>query len=352
MGGSVEVAVRADNTRIFGEVLSEAAEGYARLLADVARNPKIEDEAVARRRADKLRQLSVARARPQQLAAEKFAAALYPDHPYGRTFPTEAMLSAYTAEKLRAFHDANYGAARAHLYVVGRFDAAAVEKAVREAFGDWKKGSPPKALPAKAHSGRSLQLLDRPGAVQSTLILGLPVIDPSNQDWIAQEVTDSILGGSFGSRITSNIREKKGYTYSPFSRVATHRHDANWAEVADVTTKDTGASLKEIFFEIDRLSKEAPPADELKGIQNYLAGLFVVRNGSRDGIARQLEMVDLQGLGDDFLSSYVARVHAVAPQDVLRIASQLLKPEGMTIVVVGDLATVKDQVAPYEKAAQ
>ena len=347
MGGSVEVQVSPDDTRISGEVLSASAEAMTRLLADVARNPKFEDAAVTRKRNDRLRELSVRRSEPQSLADEKYLAAIYPGHPYGRLFPTAASLKGLTAGRVRAFYEQNYGAARAHFVAAGRFDAAAVEKAIRESFGDWKKGSAPKAIPASAHLGRSLQLVDRPGAVQSTLVVGLPVIDMTSPDWIAQTVTNAILGGSFGSRITSNIREKKGYTYSPRSRLQTHRHDANWAEIADVTTKDTGASLKEIFYEIDRLAKEAPGADELKGIQNYLAGIFVVQNSSRAGIALQLQQIDLQGLGEDYLSTYVQKVHAVTPQDVQRLSSQRLKPGGMTVVVVGDLATVRSQVASY-----
>ena len=114
--------------------------------------------------------------------------------------------------------------------------------------------------------------------------MGLPVIDPSNPDYVGVQVMDALLGGSFGSRITSNIREAKGYTYSPNSVINTHYRDAYWAETADVTTGVTGASLKEIFYEIDRISKEAPTDDEMNGTKNYMAGIFVIRNSSRRGV--------------------------------------------------------------------
>ena len=147
-------------------------------------------------------------------------------------------------------------------------------------------------------------------------MIGLRVPDPSSPAWIALEVTDSLLGGSFGSRITSNIREQKGYTYSPFSTVNANIKTAHWVETADVTTDVTGPALQEIVGEITRLGKEAPPAAELQGIQKNLAGTFVVQNASRAGVIGQLAFVDRHGLGDDYLAKYVERVNAVTPEQV------------------------------------
>src|SRR5260221_13792823 len=121
----------------------------------------------------------------------------------------------------------------------------------------------------KVKPQRVLDVTDRPGAAQSTLIVGMPVPNPTSPDNIPLAVTNTLLGGSFGSRITSNIREQKGYTYSPNSQISRRLHDAYWVETADVTTAVTGASLKEIFGEVERLQKEAPGAEELKGIQSF-----------------------------------------------------------------------------------
>ena len=189
-------------------------------------------------------------------------------------------VESYTLEQVRASHARNFGAARSFLYVVGRFDAAAVESAIRQSLGDWKAGAPPTKPQVTPVAARALHFIDRPGAVQSTLQIGLPVIDATHSDYLALTVMNALLGGSFGSRITSNIREQKGYTYSPGSAVAPRLGTATWSETADVTTNVTGASIKEILFEIDRLRNEPPTADELRGIQNYLAGTFVLRNSS------------------------------------------------------------------------
>ena len=126
----------------------------------------------------------------------------------------------------------------------------------------------------------------------------------------------TLLGGYFSSRITTNIREQKGYTYSPFSQISWRHGDAYWAEQADVTTAVTGASLKEILGEIDRLQAEAPGADELKAVQAYIAGTFVLRNSTRGGIIAQLQYVDLHGLPATYVNDYVSKVMAVTPADV------------------------------------
>jgi predicted Zn-dependent peptidase len=347
IGGSVDVSVGPDETTVGGDALSEYATDLVALVGDLARNPAFPASELDRLVADRVRQLSIARSQPQQIALEKFRAIMYPDHPYGRIFPTETMLEGYTIEDTRAFHEANWGAARAHLYVSGRFDEAAVEAAVREAFGDWEAGPPPAVDVPEPVSERKIVLIDRPGAVQSTVYLGLPVADPSDPDWIAQGVTNSLLGGSFNSRITSNIRETKGYTYSPFSQVSARYRDAYWVEVADVTTDVTGASLKEIFYEIDRLQSEPPSEEELEGIQNYTAGTFVLTNSSPSGIINVLRFLDLHGLDRSYLTNYVRNVYAVPPEEVSRIARELLDDERMLIVVAGDEAVITDQVRPF-----
>ncbi len=348
MGGSLNVNVAPDQMTVGGDVLAEFAPAMVRLMADVARNPSWPASELPRLKADRLRQLTIQKSQPQSMTLEEFRRVMYPDHPYGRVFPTEAMIQGYTVDDVKAFYAANVSAGRARLYVGGRFDAAAVEKAVREAFGSWAKGTPSMAPQPKPVTRRAVHLLDRPGAQQSTIYLGIPVIDPSHADYSALVVTNALLGGSFASRITSNIREEKGYTYSPFSQVSVRYRDGYWVQTADVTTAVTGASLTEIFKEIDRLQAEAPSADELKGIQNYLAGTFVLSNSSRQGILNQLSFRDLHGLPDTYLTDYVKRLYAVTPEEVRRIAQTYLRDEEMLLVVTGDRSKIDEQVKPFE----
>ena len=352
MGGDLQVNVEPDRTTIALEVLSEFAPRAIALVADVARNPAFPPADVARVQSDLVRTLAIARTQPDQLAREQFSAALYPDHPYGRTLPTEDQLKSYTVDQIRAFYAAHVGAARSHLYVVGRFDDATVQKAARDALSDWTRGPDHAAVKVAPPAPPAVRVIDRPGAVQSTLIVGLSVVTPGSADYVPLLVTDALLGGSFGSRITSNIREQKGYTYSPRSQVAAPEANAAWSEQADVTTNVTGASLTEIFKEVARLRSEAPPAEELRSVQSYLAGVFVLRNSTRQGIIRQLSFVEIHGLTDDYLRNFAQRVWAVTPADVQRIASTYLDPTKMTIVVVGDRKQVDGQLTPWTTKPQ
>jgi zinc protease len=347
MGGEVAVSVGDDRTDLTADVLSEFGPEMAALIADVATHPKLPESELERLKGDRMRQLSIAKSLPQQIASEKFRALLYGDHPYGRLFPNDDMLKGYTIGQVRAFYDANFGAARAHLYAAGKFDGKAMEAAIRKAFSGWKRGAAPSVNLPKPRLEHRLETVDRPGAVQSTIYLGMPVADPSSPDWVALAVMNSLLGGSFSSRITSNIREQKGYTYSPNSQVSTRYRDGYWVETADVTTKDTGASLKEILAEIKRLQSEPPTETELKGIQNYLAGTFVLQNSSRAGIIGQLAFVDLHGLPDEYLNTYVSRVYTVTPAQVQQMAAKYIQSDKATIVVVGDKKVIAEQVAPY-----
>lgn len=347
MGGDLGAGIGEDESAFTTDVLSEFGPNAVRLLADVALHPLLPESELARLKNDALRQVTIAHSIPQQMAQERFRKILYPDHPYGRVLPAPEDIQKQTIGNAKAFYEGNFVAGRAHLYVAGQFNSAAVKKAIAESFSGWTKGLPATSTPPKPQPKRILDITDRPGAAQSTIFVGLPVPAADSPDNISLGVTNTLLGGSFGSRITSNIREQKGYTYSPNSQVSRRVHDAYWVETADVTTAVTGPSLKEIFGEVERLQKEAPGAEELKGIETYLSGLFVIQNSTRGALIGQLRYVDLQGLGEDYLKTYVQKVNAVTPADVQRITAQYIKPEQMTIVVVGDKAKISEQLAPY-----
>lgn len=349
MGTGINIGVGADQTSLTGDVLSEFGPQLVALLADIMQRPVLPASELARMKNDRLRQLSIAKTQPGTLANERFRQLLYPNHPYGRLFPSEAMINAYKIEDIQKFYRDNFGAARTNLYVAGRFDDAAMRKAITQAFEGWARGSDPFMSIPKPVTTRGFAFIDRPGATQSTIYLGLPILNPSSPDYVALQLTDALLGGSFASRITSNIRESKGYTYSPFSQVSTRYRDAYWVEIADVTTNVTGPSLKEIFYEIERLQKTPPTAEELQGIKNYLAGVFVLQNSSRVGVINQIAFADLHGLDDNFLNSYVQKIFAVTPQDVQRIVQTHMLNDRMTLVVVGDKSKIAEQLTPYGK---
>lgn len=347
MGGSLDVSVSQERTEIKSEVLSEFGPAMVDLIADVAQRPKFPASEMPRLKTDMLRSLSILRSQPENIVEERFVGLLYPGHAYGRFAPTDAMVEGYTVEKARAFYEAFFGAARSHLYVAGRFDRAAMEAAIRAAFGGWKKGAEPTFSAPKPTSSRAIYLIDRPGSLQSSMLIGLPVIDASHPDEIKLSITNTLLGGYFSSRITSNIREAKGYTYSPGSSVTEHFRASHWAHSSEVTTSVTGPALKEIFLEIDRLQAEPPTEAELKAVKSYMIGTFVLGNSSRTGIINKLEWVDLHGLPREYLSTYVSKVLAVTPEDVKQMTAKYIDDGKVTIVIAGDRKVIEEQVKPF-----
>ena len=348
MGGSIDVSVSEDQTTLSAQVLSDFAPDMVELLADVVMNPAFPAAELERLKRDRLRMRSVASTQPQQMAMAAFRNALYGDHPYGNLLPSEEQLSSYTIDDVRSYYDKNFGAQRAHIFVAGVFDDAAIRDAVDASFAGWRKGPEPLIdIPEPAKGKVAVDIIDRPDASQSNVLLGLPTVAPGHGDWIPLQVTNTLLGGMFSSRITSNIREDKGYTYSPFSSLSTRYKDAYWVESAAVTTDVTAAALKEIFYEIDNLQDTLPGDEELTGVKNYTSGVFVLQNSTPSGIINVLNYLDLQGLSDDYLTDYVSNVYAITPDDISEIARKYLRQDDMTLVVVGDRGKISESVAPY-----
>ena len=185
--------------------------------------------------------------------------------------------------------------------------------AINKAFGNWKPGPEIYTPPVQPIVKQDTLIIDRKDAPQTTLLIGLPILQPKDKDYVGMYVTDALLGGSFGSRITSNIREIKGYTYSPFSSILNRRGVSVWSESADVTSEHTIDALNEIEKEINRLRDEPPSAEELKGIQNYLAGIFVLQNSTPGGIIGQLQFLDKHGLPGSYVANFVKNIHSITP---------------------------------------
>ncbi len=344
MGGNLNIGVGLHTSSLSSSVLYEFTPNAIALMADVLRNPKWPTEELTRLKNDMKRDLAVRLSRPSAQANRDFMATIYPDHPYGRVYPTDEMVDSYSVEAIQQFYDTNFGALRTTVYVAGNFDAEAVQEAVQNALGDWRKGTESNYNVAQPVTANEVKIIDRPNAPQTTIYYGLPVIDPSHEDYIALDVTNSILGGSFASRITSNIREDKGYTYSPFSALQTNYKSGVWYESADVTTEHTGASLTEIMKEIEKLQNEPPTQEELDGIINYESGIYVLQNSTPSGIIGQMIFLDTHDLDESFLTNKVRNMHAVTPEKVQEMTQKYIKPENMTLIAVGDKAKISNQI--------
>lgn len=343
MGGDVNIAVGLDETTVSMDVLSESVPDAVALIADVLQRPNLPEEEFARIQQNLVRNISILATQPGSLAQNAFMKTIYPDHPYSNAvLPDAEGFAALTLEDAKAFHETNFGARRTHLYIVGKFDRRDVKRAISDSYRRWDEGPEPLVLEPELPDAPTVVLIDRPGAVQSTIRLGkrVPPIDNS----LDLEGADTILGGYFSSRITRNIREDKGYTYSPNSAVSIERGAAYWRQNADITSEATGPALAEIVKEIRGLQEAPPPEAELRGVQNYMNGIFVLQLASRTGVANRLAFVNLHGLGVEYLENYVDTVEGLTPQSVQEAAKTHLAVDDMSLAVVGDLTSVRQQL--------
>lgn len=350
MGGQLNINAGTHVTTVNATVLSEFAPLVIALFAEVIQNAALPASELDRLKSNLKRQNSVARSQPGTIANELFNQAIFGDHPYGRSIPSDEMVDGITMDDIRSFYQEEFGAKRSILYVVGKFDQGKVTAAVKDNFTDWTAGkelSYPEATPNMA---ADVALSDRPNSPQSTIRLGIPVPDPSHPDYVALEVMDDLLGGSFSSRITTNIREDKGYTYSPFNTLATRYKSTVWYQAADVTIESTKDALLEVAREINLLGDEVPTAEELNGIKNYMAGNFVLQNSSRGGIINQLFNIEFNNLPADYLEKRVQSIHAVTPEKIQEVADKYLDPDKMFLMVVGDEKIVAPQIEAYKQA--
>lgn len=350
MGGNLNLGVGLDRTFATIDVLSDSADEAIALLADVLQRPTLPEAEFEKRKANMMRNLSVRRSQPQAQASEAFNAILYPDHPYGTPTPENELVEGFTLDDVKAFHEANFGAERTTIYVVGQFNRRTIKRAIRKEFGRWKKGEEALSLPSQPNAEPNIVLIDRPGAPQSTIRLGKRV--PALSSELDLAAANTLLGGYFSSRITRNIREDKGYTYSPSSRVSTNYKAANWQQNADVTSEATGPALAEILKEIRLMQDEAPSEKELQGIKNYMNGIFVLQLASRGGMANQLSFVDFHELGTDYLESYVDNVQALSASDLQQAVQTHLPIDDMSLVVVGPLDLVRSQLETLPEFAE
>jgi len=345
MGGELGIGSGQHETTFNLYVLQERAADAVRLVGDVARHPDFPQSELARVLGGLQRNLAVAKTQPGTAADVVLARTYYgPDHPYGQPIPTDAQLASYTIDDVRRFYAENFGARRSHLYVAGNFDTAAVKAAIQQAFGDWQPGPEKLSLPSHPQPGPKVLLVDRPGAPQSTIRIAFPAPLIGSDGDLPYRVTNALLGGAFNSRITTNIREKNGYTYSPGSGIGYTPGEARWTFNSDVTTAVTGPALHEVLAEVRRLQSEPPTAQEAAGMRTYLAGVFVLQNASANGLINSLANSDFFGLPANWLDQFVPGVMATTPAQMQTLAAQWLPLDKATIVVVGDLATVEPQL--------
>lgn len=349
LGADLSSGAGSDTSAISFAGLSEFAEPLLVMVNELAREASFPEGEFERERRQKLEEVKLSRTEPGFLAGERFRKVLFSDHPYAVVSPSEEQVAAYKRGDLLGIYRDFYTPENALLLLVGDFQPGEMLASVEKVFGSWrgKAPAPVATVTPPVPRGRAVYLVHVPGAVQTQILAGCPAVTRKHPDWVRLGLTNSLYGGAFNSRLVMNIREDKGYTYSPRSGVTPLRHYGYFSVSAAVRNDVVAASLTEIFYEMDKLRSVLVPEGELADAKNYLSGVFSMGLATQGGLLGQIAVVALNELPDDYLETYRQKVRALTPADLLETARKYLDSANLQIVVVGDRTQVESQAALF-----
>jgi zinc protease len=350
MGATISATAGQDTASFTMRGLAETMPAMMTLLADIVRNPTFPQSEVDLIKANTAQGLQAQLASPQFVNNRAFRQALYGSHPYSRTGATPETVQAIDRASIAAYHATHYRPNNAFVIVSGDVAPEAAFAAVEGAFGSWTRGTiPPKpAATTPPLEGRRLVFVQRPNSVQSSISVGNFSIRRGDPRWPVLNVANQIYGGAFDSRLVRNIREEKGYTYSPQSSFQAMGQAGHYRAIADVRNDVTGATIKEIYAEIDKFRASGPAPAELDNAKTYARGLFVIQNATQSGLANTLNTVYSFDLPRDYPETFQKTVSGLSQEAVRTAAEMLLGSENSVIVIVGDYTKVKDQLGAFK----
>jgi zinc protease len=320
------------------------------LFADVVLNPAFTQAEVERLRAERLTLLTQLKDRPTAIADQAYAAIVFgSDHPYGRpTLGTEASVKGITRDDVRGYYGEHYRPNNATLIVVGDVRPADIQQRLSVLLERWQRRNIPSAvfnkIPARDDTRRrTIYLIDKPGAAQSSVRIGAIGVSRSTPDYFPLLVMNTVLGVPFTSRLNQNLREAHGYTYGAGSRFDMRREAGPFTARAEIVTAKTDSALIEFMKEL-RAIRDTVPQTELQKAKRYLQLMLPSLFETTGDIAFQLTPLAVHSVPLDFYNNYVQQIERVTQADVQRVARKYIDPERLSIVVVGDRKQIEGGV--------
>lgn len=317
------------------------------LFADVALRPTFPNAELERLRKERLTTLLQWHDRPSSIASVLFNRTLFSDnHPYGRpSLGNEKSLRALTTADMKEFHYRYFSANNAALIVVGAVTVATLQSKLEASFGSWKHVLvQERTWPGiKQIEKRQIYLADKPGAAQTEIRIGRIGVPRKTEDYFAITVMNTILGGSFTSRLNQNLREQHGYSYGAGSSFSFRPLPGPFVASAAVQTDVTDMALMEFMKELNRIL-ESVSDDELARGKNYVALGYPSEFQSVGQIAGNLQELVTYDLPDDYFNNYMSLILAVTKEDVQRVAKKYIDPEKVAIILVGDRTKIEKGV--------
>jgi zinc protease len=325
-----------DSVDVSAEMLAENRDESLDLLQLALTEPRFDEAAVERVRAQLLASIRAELTDPRAIAGREFFARVYEGHPYARPVDgTLESVEALTVEELRAAHRRALTRDRLHIAVVGAITPEELAPLLDEVFGALPESGPPLPPVAEIAARGSLSVIDH-GIPQSIVVFGHEGIPRSDPDFVAASVMDHILGGGgFGSRLTEEIREERGLSYGVGTYLAPN--DRGWLYMGQFSSANerVAEALAILRAEWARMAEEGVTEAELEAAKKYLTGAYPLRFSSNGAIANQLLGLQIAGLGIGYVNERNDLVEAVTVEDIRRVADRLLDPDALTLVAVG-----------------
>jgi zinc protease len=346
MGGAMGAGAGTDLTFVNVVVMKDSFEAGLRILSDMARRPGFAPEEIERQRQQALSSLRVNFDSPEFIADAVFDRLVYGFHPYGLPQNgTAESLASITRDDLVRFHDRYFVANNAILAIVGDVSAEDAFASVQKIFGDWqRKEVPANPFIAPPDPARRVVVVNKPDAVQTEVRVGHLGIKRNHQDYMALNMTLRILGGEGANRLHQVLRTERGLTYGAKADLDTLLESGDFEASTNTRSEATGEVLRLIVDEFWRIQRERVDQRELAGAKAYLTDSFPLTIETPDAIATQVLNVLFYGLPVEQLQSFRDRVNAVRTDDVERVARYYLRPDRLSIVLVGNASAFLSQL--------
>ena len=351
LGASISASASDDFTIIAASALSLYNSDILRLITEMVFTPTFPEQELNLYKQNAIENLKYQRSQASFLANEQTARILYGEHPYAVVSPKAADIGKISREKLIEHHKKVFVPNDAIFIIVGDVETESLVNEIKDKFGKWQKGSAADfnfpELPKRTE--RTLTIVDRPGSAQSNIVLSGLAFERTNPDFFQFLVMNQILGAGASSRIFMNLREEKGYTYGAYTRTDTKRLAGDFEATAEVRTAVTGDSLREFFYELNRIKDEKATDEELQDAKDFLTGVFPIRAETQEGLTSLIVSQKLYNLPDDYLQTYREKIDAVTVEEVEQIAKKHIKPDQMAMVIVGDAGEILAQAQNYSE---
>ena len=349
MGASLSAGANSDYTIVAASALAQFNDQIMDLMAEVVLEPSFPENEVELAKQNTKESLRQQRAQPSFLASEMVSRVMFGDHPYSVVAPTPESIDRFSRDEFVKFHRAKLVPNSAVFIVVGDVRHDEILNRVESLFSAWQRGEDVVAnFPAPpVRTRRIAYLVDRPGSAQSNIVVANSGITRTNPDYFPMLLMHTVLGANASSRLFMNLREDKGYTYGAYSNLDARRTAGTFRATAEVRSPVTGGSLKEFLYELDRIRNERVSEKEIADAKSYLTGVFPIRLETQEGLTDQLVQIKMLNLPNDYLENYRDRVQAVTGEEIQRVAQKYVKTDEAALIVVGDGASVLEQIKPY-----